>query len=82
MGIGGINIWQLLILLLVIILVFGTNKLRNLGADLGSALKGFRNAMRDGEETDGVIKEGKVESDANRAVDGQSNAKNSPKNHG
>ncbi len=45
MGIGGISIWQLLIVLAIIILLFGTNKLRNLGSDLGGALKGFRNAV-------------------------------------
>ncbi len=50
MGIGGIHIWNLLILLLVVILLFGTNKLRNIGADLGNAIKGFRNAMREGHD--------------------------------
>lgn len=63
MGIGGISIWQLLILLLVIILVFGTNKLRGIGADLGNAIKGFRNAMREGEESpDNVAADQKTQS--------------------
>lgn len=49
MGIGGISIWQLLIVLVIVILLFGTKKLRNLGADLGGAIKNFRGAMRDAE---------------------------------
>ncbi|GAB3680635.1 hypothetical protein GCM10028792_25770 [Salinisphaera aquimarina] len=47
--IGGISIWQLLILLVIVVLVFGTKRLRNLGGDLGSALKDFRGAMKDSE---------------------------------
>jgi sec-independent protein translocase protein TatA len=48
MGLGGIGIWQLLIVLVIIMLLFGTKKLKNLGGDLGSAIKGFKNAMDDG----------------------------------
>ena len=44
---GGISIWQLLIVAVIIVLLFGTKKLRNLGGDLGSAVKGFKNAMTD-----------------------------------
>ncbi|MDT8397567.1 MAG: Sec-independent protein translocase subunit TatA [Pseudomonadales bacterium] len=47
MGVGGIGIWQLVIILVIILLLFGTKKLRNLGADLGGALKGFKSAMND-----------------------------------
>lgn len=47
MGIGGISMWQLLILLLIVVLVFGTKRLRNMGGDLGSAIKGFRKGMED-----------------------------------
>ena len=39
---GGISIWQLLIIAVIVILLFGTKKLRNLGSDLGSAVKGFK----------------------------------------
>ncbi|WP_136255576.1 Sec-independent protein translocase subunit TatA [Onishia niordana] len=49
---GGISIWQLLIVLGIIILVFGTKKLRNVGGDLGGAVKGFKKAMNDGEKTE------------------------------
>ena len=46
----GISIWQLLILLAVVILIFGTKKLKNVGGDLGSAIKGFKSAVKDGDE--------------------------------
>jgi sec-independent protein translocase protein TatA len=49
MGLGGIGIWQLLIILLIVVMLFGTKKLRNLGSDLGGALKGFKTAMKDDE---------------------------------
>jgi sec-independent protein translocase protein TatA len=50
MGIGGISIWQLLIILVIILLLFGTKRLSNIGSDLGNAVKGFRKAMGDGEK--------------------------------
>ena len=49
MGFGGISIWQLLIVLAIIILLFGTKKLRSLGGDVGSAIKNFKQSMREGE---------------------------------
>ncbi|WP_447555289.1 Sec-independent protein translocase subunit TatA [Vreelandella sp. EE22] len=47
---GGISIWQLLIVLGIIILIFGTKKLRNVGTDLGGAVKGFKSAMSEEEK--------------------------------
>ncbi|MFU9137496.1 Sec-independent protein translocase subunit TatA [Erwinia tasmaniensis] len=47
---GGISIWQLLIIAVIVVLLFGTNKLRNLGSDLGSSIKGFKKAMGDEDE--------------------------------
>lgn len=47
MGFGNISIWQLLILLLIVVLVFGTKKLRTMGGDLGSAIKDFRKGMNE-----------------------------------
>lgn len=44
---GGISPWQLIILLLIVVVVFGTKRLRNVGSDLGSAIKGFRKGMED-----------------------------------
>ncbi|WP_448567774.1 Sec-independent protein translocase subunit TatA [Thalassotalea ganghwensis] len=46
---GGISIWQLLIVAVIVVLLFGTKKLRNLGSDLGSAVKGFKNSVSDDE---------------------------------
>jgi sec-independent protein translocase protein TatA len=46
----GISIWQLLIVLALVILIFGTKKLKNIGGDLGSAVKGFKSAMKTGAE--------------------------------
>ncbi len=52
MGLGGISIWQLLIILVIVVMLFGTKKLRNLGSDLGGALKGFKSAMKEDEVKD------------------------------
>ena len=52
MGIGGISVWQLLIILAIVIMLFGTKRLRNLGGDLGSAVKGFRKSMQGEDESD------------------------------
>lgn len=46
----GISIGQLIIILIIVALLFGTKKLRNIGGDLGSAIKSFRKAVRDGED--------------------------------
>lgn len=47
----GISIWQLLIVLLIVVMLFGTKRLRGLGSDLGGAISGFRKSMSDGEST-------------------------------
>lgn len=44
---GGINIWQLLLVLLVVLLIFGTKRLRGAGRDLGEAIRGFKKGMND-----------------------------------
>ena len=49
MGVGGISIWQLLIILVIVLVLFGTKRLRNIGSDLGGAVKGFKKAMSDEE---------------------------------
>ena len=46
----GISVWQLLILLLIVVLVFGTKRLRNVGGDLGSAIRSFRKGLNDDDE--------------------------------
>jgi len=52
MGLGGISIWQLLIVLAIVALLFGTKRLKGIGGDLGNAVKGFRKAM----DTDEALK--------------------------
>lgn len=51
---GSFSIWHWLIVLLVIVLIFGTKKLRNIGEDLGSAVKGFKSGMKAGSEGEGA----------------------------
>lgn len=52
MGIGGISIWSLLLILVIVLLLFGTKKLRNVGGDLGGAIKGFKDAVKEGESAE------------------------------
>ncbi len=59
---GGISIWQLLIIVAIIVLLFGTKKLRTLGTDLGESVKGFKKAMSDDKAKDAEFE--KVESKA------------------
>ncbi|GAA5136147.1 twin-arginine translocase TatA/TatE family subunit [Thalassotalea piscium] len=58
---GGIGIWQLIIVAVIIILLFGTKKLRNLGSDLGSAVKGFKNSIGDDGEKKAIDEKKSVE---------------------
>ena len=64
MGLGGISIWQLLIILLIVVMIFGTKRLKDIGQDLGGAVKGFRKAMSDSEkEADDPRQLGKPDAD-------------------
>jgi len=49
---GSFSIWHWLVVLLIVVLVFGTKKLKNIGTDLGSAVKGFKDGVRDGSTSD------------------------------
>lgn len=73
---GGISIWQLLIIAVIVVLLFGTKKLRNLGGDLGSAIKGFKNAI--GDEKDSADKDSanKVEKSSDTLGDNSSTTEN------
>ncbi len=51
---GSLSIWHWLIVLVIVMMVFGTKKLKNIGSDLGSAVKGFKEGMRDGETAAGT----------------------------
>ncbi|NVK24112.1 MAG: Sec-independent protein translocase subunit TatA [Gammaproteobacteria bacterium] len=55
MGFGGISLWQLLIVLVIVILLFGTKKLKTLGSDLGSAIKGFKNSVSDEDKSPSAL---------------------------
>lgn len=52
MGAGAFSIWKLLIILAIILVIFGTKKLKTFGTDLGGAIKGFKNAVDDGNKAD------------------------------
>ena len=69
MGLGGLHIWHLLILLVVVILVFGTKKLKNIGQDLGDAVKGFRSAMSAGEKGEETSEPAQLSESTRRPVD-------------
>ncbi len=64
----GISIWQLLIILAIVLVLFGAKRLRNVGSDLGGAIKGFRQAMREGEEDQGRQD---LEDKNSRVIDGE-----------
>lgn len=84
MGLGGISIWQLLIILVIVMLIFGTKRLKGLGGDVGGAIKGFRDAMNDDKGKKGEPEHLDAQSDAQRseqqheatAVDTANNHKN------
>lgn len=69
MGIGGISIWQLLIILAIVFMLFGTKKLRNLGGDLGGAIKGFKNAM--GDDTQEKVEDKSKEDTVDKVIEGE-----------
>ena len=78
MGFGGISIWQLLIILAIVLLLFGTKRLKNIGSDLGGAIKGFKGAMKDGEK--GEEKQEQIEkSESGTVVDGEVTSKEKDK---
>ncbi|MBI79158.1 MAG: twin-arginine translocase TatA/TatE family subunit [Pseudomonadota bacterium] len=67
MGVGGISMWQLLIILLIVVLIFGTKRLKTLGGDLGGAMKSFRKAMDSEEKEVEIEKLGESSQDADFA---------------
>jgi len=71
MGFGGISIWQLLIVLVIVLLLFGTKRLRNLGGDLGSAVKGFKKAMTDEEKKAAEEEPQKLEKADDKVIEGE-----------
>lgn len=72
MGLGGISIWQLLIVLAIVLVLFGGKRLKSLGGDLGSAIKGFKSSMKEGEQGDS---QGQVNQQGGRTLDGEVTSK-------
>jgi len=75
MGIGWV---QLLIVLGIVILIFGTKKLRNLGGDIGGAIKSFKTAVKEGGESE----QPKVEEKSGRVIEGEATRKEDEKHSG
>lgn len=69
MGFGGIGVWQLLIILVIVLLLFGTRRLKNIGSDLGGALKGFKKAINENEKE--ADKEKLVKDESESVIDGE-----------
>ena len=72
----GISIWQLLIILAIVLVLFGAKRLKNVGSDLGGAIKGFKQSMRDGEEE---ADKNLDDSKNGRIIDGEVTSKNKNK---
>ena len=68
---GGLSIWHWLIVLLVVVLIFGTKKLRNIGQDLGGAVKGFKEGMKTGDDAATAGKESEPSQIAGRTIEGE-----------
>lgn len=73
MGLGGISIWQLLIILVIVVLLFGTKRLKNIGSDLGSAVKGFKKSVTD--ESTNIEDKSNTQADADFAKSDKQEAK-------
>ncbi len=74
MGLGSISPWSLLLILAIILLLFGTKRLRNMGSDLGETFKNFKSAMKDGEKdaNDQVVHK---DSEQGRVIDSEAKEK-------
>jgi len=74
----GISIWQLLIILAIVLVLFGAKRLRNVGSDLGGAIKGFKQSMHEGEEEIND-KKSLDDKDEGRVIDGEVTSHNKDK---
>jgi sec-independent protein translocase protein TatA len=74
---GSLSIWHWLIVLLVVVLIFGTKKLRNIGTDLGSAVKGFKDGMKSEDDKSAQAK-GELPPSTGETIEGQAR-KETPK---
>ncbi len=74
---GSFSIWHRLIVLVIVMLVFGTKKLRNMGADLGGAVRGFKDGMREG--SDKSAEDGATPQVTGKTVEGEVKSKTETK---
>lgn len=79
MGLGGISIWQLLIILAIVVLLFGTKKLKNIGSDLGGAVKGFKDSLDGDKEENKNIEQKEADGEEEAGAQAKSEAKNEQK---
>ena len=75
---GSFSIWHWLIVLLVVILIFGTKKLSNLGKDLGSAVKGFKDGMKPEDDKTGQVK-AEIPPSTGQTIEGEAKKEATPK---
>ena len=68
----GISPWQLLIILAIVLVLFGAKRLRNVGSDVGTAIKGFRTAMRDDDAPEKTENIEQKEHEESRVIEGES----------
>lgn len=77
MGFGGISPWSLVLILIIVLLLFGTKRLRNAGGDLGNAIKNFKKSMNDGDDGKTEEKDKITQQDNNgQIIDGEVKEKN------
>jgi len=69
MGIGGISIGSLLLILVIVMVIFGTKRIRNIGEDLGSAMRSFRKGLREDEKISGSVESSQNSAKANKTAD-------------
>jgi sec-independent protein translocase protein TatA len=74
----GISIWQLLIILAIVLVLFGAKRLKNVGSDLGGAIKGFKQSMREGED-EASEKKSLDDKDEGNVIEGEATRHNKDK---
>ena len=72
---GSLSIWHWLIVLAVVVVVFGTKKLRNAGGDLGAAIRSFKKGLNEGEDETGKLEDGQDKSESSLASKQQDSVK-------
>ena len=71
MGLGGVSLWKLIIVLVIVVLIFGTKKLKNIGQDLGGAVKGFKEGMKSSETEADAAKAAPAQQISGTTIEGE-----------